>query len=137
VTWSSQVFAKELPVIPALLQQTLSLLSPSFKKRIESFILYPKFHLENDLRLYHRYEANPQPLEDLITLYGVTQTFARTVTNLLSSISADSIDPVIVVIYEPYFSFQNDYQQLERKQLMKSIQKLKTVRRSCSSANLI
>lgn len=89
------------------------------------------------MRLYHRYEANSQPLEDLITLYGVTQTFARTVTNLLSSISVDSIDPVIVVIYEPYFSFQNDYQQLERKQLMKSIQKLKTVRRSCSSANLI
>jgi hypothetical protein len=46
--------------------------------------------------------------------------------NFLNSI-AESIEKVVMTLFEPYFGYQAEYPQLEKKYLSKDVQKLKPV----------
>lgn len=66
-----KVFPKEYSVVPILISEILSTIGPHFKKRIDKYIII---------------ESNPsKSLDDLISLFLITQNFSKTISSAIST----------------------------------------------------
>jgi len=109
LNWSQKVFPKELNVIPNLIVQTLTSVTPHFRKRIDTYVLS---------------ENNPKSVEDLISVFEISDNFARTISAVANS-DPSFVEKVKSAALEPYFQYQTDYSNIEKKQLSKEFEKVK------------
>eukprot|EP01114_Cavostelium_apophysatum_P016213 TRINITY_DN455_c0_g1_i1.p1 TRINITY_DN455_c0_g1~~TRINITY_DN455_c0_g1_i1.p1 ORF type:complete len:742 (+),score=173.09 TRINITY_DN455_c0_g1_i1:323-2548(+) len=117
VSWTSKVFPKDSSVVPTLVAKVLSHFTASFQKRIDTVVLGEQ-------------NKSGHLLEDLISLFGQTVDFSRSVLAVITSGVSDlsAVEAAKIAIFEPYFTYQLDYPNLEKKQLSKDLEKLKPSR---------
>jgi hypothetical protein len=117
IPWTSRVFPNQPMIIALLIIELMNYFNPDFKKRIENYIFK---------------KENVRQLEDLILLYTISENFSKNIINSLQSLSItqDMLNKVMSSIYESYFSFQQDYPQLEKQELLIEIEKIKPVKKN-------